>query len=117
MAFGWGVLRTSGLIRNNAVKASSVDSALRDTGSALFPCFSGFCVASCAVPSAGGHTLPHILMADLCCGSKADVARPNRDVRFGPRADIRRVGYRETYIPQPTEAEPTGLDVADLLKS
>jgi hypothetical protein len=87
VAFGWGVLRTaSGLIRNNAVKASSVDSALRDTGSALFPCFSGFCVASCAVPSAGGHTLPHILMADVCCGSKTDVARPNRDVRFTPES-------------------------------
>jgi hypothetical protein len=41
VAFGWGVLRTaSGLIRNNAVKASSVDSGLRDTGSALFHCFS-----------------------------------------------------------------------------
>jgi len=61
VAFGWGVrnkasgLRTaSGLIRNNAVKASSVDGGLRDTGSALFPCFSGFCVASCAVPQPEG---------------------------------------------------------------
>jgi len=36
---------------------------------------------------------------------------------LGHGADIRRVGYWETYIPQPTEAGPTGLDVADLLKT
>jgi hypothetical protein len=49
VAFGWGVrnnasgLRTaSGLIRNNAVKASSVESGLRDTGSASSLVFQAF---------------------------------------------------------------------------
>jgi hypothetical protein len=42
---------------------------------------------------------------------------PVEEPSTASKADIRRVGYRETYIPQPTEAEPTGLDVADLLKS
>ena len=39
-------------------------------------------------------------------------------VRLWPQErTFRRVGYRETYIRQPTEAEPTGLNVGDPLKS
>jgi hypothetical protein len=58
---------------------------------------------------------PEISMSAL--PPKADIHCDSWNVSFGPGADIRRVGYRETYIPQHTEAEPTGLDVADLLKS